>query len=227
MTSHVPRVSIGMPVYNAENYLGEAIESLLAQTFQDFELIISDNASTDRTEAICREYAARDPRIRYERQAENQGAARNFNHVFERARGPYFKWAAHDDLHSPTFLARCVEVLDRSPDVVWCHPRSTHVGPDGKPLPETAARDVSYSAALSPTSRASEAASAGRSACPPTRESRYPHQRFRAVLLASDSCIDVYGLIRRKTMSETMLHLPYYQLLCNSRYNFHSADLID
>ena len=86
------RVSIGLPVYNGEKYLEQALISILSQTYTDFELIISDNASTDRTQAICREYAAKDPRIRYYCNEENLGAAPNHNRVFELASGEYFKW---------------------------------------------------------------------------------------------------------------------------------------
>ena len=112
MLNNKPRVSIGMPVFNGENYLAEALDSLLTQTFSDFELIISDNASTDKTEEICRAYAVRDQRIRYFRNQENLGASRNYNRVFELSSGEYFKWAAHDDLCAPEFLGRCVDVLD-------------------------------------------------------------------------------------------------------------------
>lgn len=98
-----PHVSIGMPVYNGGRYVKAALEAVLAQTFRDFELIISDNASTDATEAICREYAARDPRIHYSRNGENLGAARNSNRTVELATGQYFKWAHHDDLCAPEF----------------------------------------------------------------------------------------------------------------------------
>jgi len=121
MESYQPRVSIGMPVYNGEKFLEQAIDSILAQTFADFELIISDNASTDATEKICQEYANRDPRIRYYRNETNLGAARNYNRTFELSTGEYFKWAAHDDLLAPTFLERCVEVLDNQPSVVLCY----------------------------------------------------------------------------------------------------------
>lgn len=107
-----PKVSIGMPVYNGEKYIREALDSLLAQTFTDFELIISDNASTDGTEAICREYVARDLRIRYVRQSENRGAAANFQFVLDESRGDYFMWAAADDSWLPTFLTESVGVLD-------------------------------------------------------------------------------------------------------------------
>lgn len=113
-----PRVSIGLPVYNGEAYLAEAIESVLAQTFADLELVICDNCSTDGTQAICEEYVARDPRVRYHRSPENVGAAANFNRAFELARGEYVKWIAADDLMHPEFLERCVAVLERDLGVV-------------------------------------------------------------------------------------------------------------
>lgn len=121
MDAQKPRVSIGLPVYNGERYLAQAIDSLLVQTFQDYELIICDNCSCDATEEICRAYAGRDRRIRYYRNERNIGAAGNFKRVFELSEGEYFKWAAHDDLWAPTFLERCVEVLDIRPDVVLAH----------------------------------------------------------------------------------------------------------
>ena len=102
-SAKLPRVSIGMPVFNGDKFIREALDSLLAQTFTDFELIISDNASTDRTEAICREYAERDKRIRYVRQAENLGPAANFRFVLDEAVGEYFMWAAADDLNGFIF----------------------------------------------------------------------------------------------------------------------------
>src|SRR5436305_4413473 len=98
-----PKVGVGMPVYNAERYLREALDSFLAQTYADFELTLVDNASDDGTEAICREYATRDDRVRYHRISENMGAVLNFRRAFELARGEYFAWAAHDDLRAPTF----------------------------------------------------------------------------------------------------------------------------
>lgn len=122
--SERPKVSLGMPVYNGENFIVEALESLLGQTYQDFEIIICDNASNDKTEAICREYAARDGRIRYTRNETNIGASANYNKCFELGRGEYFKWAAHDDLCAPTFLERCVEALERDADVVLAYTRA-------------------------------------------------------------------------------------------------------
>lgn len=128
-----PPVSVGMPVYNGADYLAEAIASVLEQTFGDFELVIADNASTDRTEEICRAFAASDSRIRYLRRPQNMGAANNYNTVFAEARGTYFKWAAHDDLLRPQFLARCLEVFrtrDDAPSVV--HPRSAIIDRVGR-----------------------------------------------------------------------------------------------
>ncbi|NJP18602.1 MAG: glycosyltransferase family 2 protein [Hydrococcus sp. CRU_1_1] len=118
MSNKQPRVSIGLPVYNGEPFIKEAIESILVQTFKDFELIISDNASSDRTQEICQAYAVKDGRIRYYRNEENLGAARNFNRVFELSRGEYFKWQPADETAEPEFLARCVDLLDREPTLV-------------------------------------------------------------------------------------------------------------
>lgn len=121
MSTGTPRLSVGLPVYNGEDFLERAIASLLAQTYRDFEFIISDNASTDKTEAICRAFASRDPRVRYVRNEKNLGAMGNFNRVFELSRGELFKWAAHDDEHEPEFLARCIAALDADPDIVLAY----------------------------------------------------------------------------------------------------------
>lgn len=116
-----PCVSIGLPVYNGARFLKQSIESILAQTFRDFELIISDNGSTDETESICRAYASGDNRIRYFRNAKNLGAAKNYNRVVELARGGYFRWVASDDVIAPACLAKCVAVLDANTDILLCH----------------------------------------------------------------------------------------------------------
>lgn len=130
----VPKVSIGLPVYNGEKYLHFALESILHQDYTDFELVISDNASEDGTADICRTYAQKDNRIRYHRFETNQGAARNFSRVFELARGEYFKWAAYDDICLPGFLKRCVETLDRAPSaVVLVVPKATIIDESGQP----------------------------------------------------------------------------------------------
>lgn len=117
----VPRLSVGLPVYNGERYLAESIESLLGQSYKDFELIISDNASTDGTADICRRYANQDSRVRYLRQPRNIGLAPNHNFVVEQSRGEFFKWAAADDLYGRDLLQSCVDALDQHPDVVLAH----------------------------------------------------------------------------------------------------------
>ncbi len=204
MPSHKPRVSIGLPVYNGENYLTSAIETLLAQTFTDFELIISDNCSTDRTQDICRSFCDRDARIRYVRQAKNLGAVRNFNLVFHYARGEYFKWAAHDDVCAPAFLQRCVERLDANPSVVWCYPRSDKIGPDGESL-------ISCLPTGDPSLRRLPNGELTWNGHPRTDyDSRHPHKRFRGVLLGTTWSVDAYALIRSAALQKTRLELPFY-----------------
>ncbi|MDB4035278.1 glycosyltransferase family 2 protein [Pseudomonadales bacterium] len=119
---NLPKVSIGMPVYNGELFIGRALESLLTQTFSDFELIIADNASTDDTEEICREFAARDSRIRYVRHNENCGPFQNFQYVLEEAVGEYFMWAAADDTRDSDFLSLALLIFERDKDcgLVFC-----------------------------------------------------------------------------------------------------------
>lgn len=130
-----PKVSIGLPVFNGERYLEEALSSLLDQSFDDFELIVCDNASTDRTEEICRTFAAKDERVRYVRNRLNYGAAYNTNLTFRLSSGEYFKWAAHDDVHERDFLRRCVDVLDRDRSVVVCLAGTVAIDEEGRRLP--------------------------------------------------------------------------------------------
>lgn len=120
----MPRLSIGLPVYNCASTVRESLEALLEQTFTDFELVVSDNASTDDTCAICSEIAARDPRVRIIRQPVNRGAFENFAAVLAPARGEYFMWAAGDDAWHPRFLDICLDALDRRPDVGVVFPRA-------------------------------------------------------------------------------------------------------
>ena len=112
-----PTVSIGLPVYNREKFIPQTLDALLAQTFTDFEIIISDNASTDSTEQICRDYAARDARIRYIRQPVNLGLLGNFNYVKQVATGKYFMWTASDDLCEPRFVEALVGKLEQDPSL--------------------------------------------------------------------------------------------------------------
>ncbi len=129
--SRVPRLSIGLPVYNGEKYVSESIEALLGQTYEDFELIISDNASTDGTAEICRRYERLDSRVRYLRQQRNIGAAPNQGFLLTQARGELFKWAAADDLYARDLIKRCVEVLDAYPDVILAHCWTAAIDADG------------------------------------------------------------------------------------------------
>jgi glycosyltransferase involved in cell wall biosynthesis len=129
-----PRVSIGVPVYNGERFLPEALDSLLAQTFEDFELIIADNASTDKTADICRAYSARDGRVRYVRNESNIGVYGNCNKVFGLSGGDYFKLAAADDVCHRELVARCVEVLDADPTVVATYAKARFIDSEGKSL---------------------------------------------------------------------------------------------
>jgi glycosyltransferase involved in cell wall biosynthesis len=131
-TKHGPRVSIGLPVYNGERYIEETLESLLTQTYEDFELIICDNDSHDRTEEICRAFAAKDPRIYYVRNSTNLGAAKNYRLTFELSSGEYFRWANCDDLFALTSLERCVEVLDRELSTILVYPRVKLIGERGQ-----------------------------------------------------------------------------------------------
>ena len=127
-----PRLTIGLPTYNGQDHLRSALDSLLAQTYTDFELLVSDNGSTDGTRAIAEEYAARDPRVRYLRHDRNRGAAFNHNVVIEQARGELFKWASDDDLYDAELLRYCVEALDARPEVVLAHAWTAFVDERGE-----------------------------------------------------------------------------------------------
>jgi len=131
MTGNTPLVSIGLPVFNGERFVGAAIQSVLAQSFADLELIVCDNASTDSTEAICREIAARDSRVRYFRNEQNLGAAPNFNKTVALARGEFFKWIAADAEIKPQFISACLEALRAHPDAVLACTKYLVVKPDG------------------------------------------------------------------------------------------------
>lgn len=179
-----PRLSIGLPVHNGAEYLTEALDALLSQSYDDFELVISDNASTDGTAEICRRYAALDSRIRYLRLARNVGAAPNHNVVLNAARGELFKWASHDDLYHPHLLERCVAALDEHPDVVLASCMSTVIDESGQPT----GQQVEY---------------------PPALDSRHASERFAGVLfgLGGD---DDYGVIRTDTIRMTHLSGSHY-----------------
>lgn len=130
----MPKVSIAVPTYNCEKYITQSLESLLGQTFGDFELVISDNASTDGTEAICRRFEAQDRRVRYVRRTQNIGGPGNFRYVFSLCSGKYHKWSTADDYWHPDFLNEAVAVLDGRPDVVLCYPMTRKIDLEGQTL---------------------------------------------------------------------------------------------
>ena len=131
-----PRLTIGLPVYNGEAYLEETLESLLAQDFEDFELVVSDNASTDATTGIVASFATRDPRVRLVRNPRNLGAAQNYNLLVRDSRTELFKWAGYDDLHEPGHLSACVAALDANPAAVLAFPQATIIDGSGRRVRE-------------------------------------------------------------------------------------------
>jgi len=180
----IPRLSIGMPLYNATKYLEGSFRSLLAQDFTDFELIVSDNASTDGTWEICERFAATDSRIRLYRNQRNLGVAANFNGVARLARGELFKWVAYDDLMEPSFLSACVAELDRSgASTVVAYPRTRLIDDAGQLVSE-------YEDNLD-------------------IRNRFAFRRVGAFAWRWNHCNPVYGVIRRDALMRTGLERPY------------------
>ena len=177
------RVSIAVPTYNCEKFISQSLDSLLAQTFDDFELVISDNASTDGTEEICRRYATLDKRVRYIRRTENIGGPGNFRYVFSQCSGPYHKWSTADDFWHPRFLEEAVAVLDNHPDVVLCYPKTRLIDADGATLSD-------YDDRLDLTDDS-------------------PRTRFRDLYRLIGLCNAHLGLIRRDAMLRTKLIAPH------------------
>jgi glycosyltransferase involved in cell wall biosynthesis len=170
----VPTISVAIPVFNGANFLADAIESVLAQTFGDLELIVSDNGSTDGTAEICRHYAG-DPRVRYFRNDRNLGAVPNFNQALGHARGLYFKWLAHDDRLVPGYLQATVAALQARPEAVLCNTVIRYINASGHHV-------TSYNTGLA------------------AADVPEPARRFAAMVLRSHSCVDFFGLIRRAAM---------------------------
>jgi glycosyltransferase involved in cell wall biosynthesis len=172
-----PVVSVGLFVYNGERFIEEALNSILNQTFTDFELIISDNASTDRTGEIAEAYAKHDDRIRYYRSEKNMGAGWNARRAYELARGKYFRWAAVDDLLEPDLLRRCVEVLENDPACVLAHTRTKEVDENGAFI---------------------------KNYVPPIRtDYEDPVARFRELLrTGGDKCYQIYGIMRMSALRQ-------------------------
>lgn len=179
----MPVCSVGLPVYNAERFVRNAIESVLAQTFEDFELVICDNASTDATERICREYAARDRRVNYFRNEVNLGGSGNFCRVFERSAARYFRWLAADDSMAPRALQACFTALEADAGAVLACGRAAFVGEAG---------DV-----IAPYDE------------PQALPQRSAVERFRAVTKQDPQCHALYGLMRREALERTRLLGPF------------------
>jgi glycosyltransferase involved in cell wall biosynthesis len=173
---HRPRVSIGVPVYNGEAFLEEALASIRAQTFSDYELILSDNASTDGTRAICERHAARDPRIQYVRNAVNIGGDRNYYRCFELSGGEYFMTVAYDDRLDPRYVHETIRFLDAHPDVVLCHSRSHEIDGSGNVV-----RD------LEPN---------------PFTTSPSPHERFYDAVCVSRYVVANFGMLRSSVLRQ-------------------------
>jgi glycosyltransferase involved in cell wall biosynthesis len=174
-TTGTPRLTLGLPVYNGERFLAAAVDALLAQTYTDFELIISDNASTDRTAEIAQHYAAIDNRVRYIRHPRNRGSAFNHNFVIEQARGELFKWVSDDDLYAPDLLERCVKALDSRPEIPLAHAWTAFID-EGNKITEP----IEYAL----TTDVPDAAT-----------------RFRSVLY-TDGGDDIYGVIRMSVLRQ-------------------------
>ncbi len=183
-----PRVCIGLPVYNGEDVLPRAVDSFLAQTYRDIGIVIADNASTDRTQAICEAYARQDPRVRYHRNETNLGQIANFNRVFELSRCEYFRWAGCNDWLAPGYVERCVEALDGNPDAILASCEHEFVTPGGEHIrdPHTGARV----------------------------DSPYPHRRFARMLWflkASRYYFDpIYSMMRRSVLEKTAVLRPIF-----------------
>ena len=179
MTRTPPLVSIGMPTRNGESFIRQALDSLLAQEYDHVELIISDNASTDNTGTICREYEKRDPRVSYARNEVDVGAAQNFNSVFGRSTGKYFMWAGDHDVWEPSFISRCVAALEENPEAALAYPRASVIDVTGKVL------------RLTP--------------CSSDSRGMRPFRRYMQFLRRFRWCTPIYGLMRRSILVTTPL----------------------
>ena len=208
MTDRRPTLSMGLPVYNGQRYLAQAVESLLSQTYGDFELVLCDNASTDETASIARDLARRDTRVRYYRNERNLGAAPNFNRALLlcAGRGRYFKWTAHDDLYAPTYLERCVAVLEQDPSTVLCHSRTVIIDEDGRELSPPRRSELSNGRNGAPRGLCWEDVYE----VPRRLDSPRPYERFGQVLLATRRCFEVFGVVRAEAMAKTRGHESYY-----------------
>lgn len=185
-----PIISVGLPVYNGEKYIESSIKSVLDQSFSDFELIISDNASTDGTEEICREFQRQDNRIRYHRNPENLGAGLNYNIVFSKAIGKFFRWHNADDLALLDLHRLCLESLQKNEDAVLSYGKTNIIDENGTFLRE-------YNDDLD-------------------LRSNSPKERFIHFMKVRGWTNVIYGLMRKSAMEKTALFGNFQA----SDYNF-------
>lgn len=184
MSGDACRVTIGLPVFNGEKYLAEAITSILDQTYTDFRLILADNASTDRTSDICKSFEKTDDRIRYVRHERNIGGIKNFNYVLSLNKSEYFKWVAHDDLCKPEFLQLCVEALDADPQVILAYPQTIDIDEQGRYLK---LRDTGLGL-----------------------DAQSPYERFRRLIVQGHGATMLYGLHRASVLMQALPQGSYY-----------------
>ena len=185
MVQNKPRLSIGLPVFNGEKYLRQALDSILVQTYKDFEIIISDNASTDKTEQICLEYLKKDDRIIYYRNKKNLGFPANYNQTFWLSRGEYFKWAAHDDVLAPEYLEKCIYVLDNDQTIVLCHSRVRQIDKNGVSVGNYDDKTLHRLGSFK------------------------PHERFADLISPRNQCWAIHAVVRSSCLKKTPLHGSY------------------
>ncbi len=197
-----PSISIGLPVYNGENYLEQALASLQRQTFEDYEVLISDNASTDGTGEIAQRFAEEDSRFRYFRNERNLGANPNYNRTFALAQGEFFRWHAHDDICDPKYLERCHDVLASDPSVVLCHTRTAYIDRNGDPLIPMSRGFLDPDGYIERLTTDEDA--------PPMLADPRAHVRLDAIVNRMSVFFDVFGLARVDNLRRTMLLPSYY-----------------
>lgn len=197
-----PTISIGLPVYNGENFLEHALRSLQAQTFEDFEVVISDNASTDGTGDIAAGIAAEDARFRYLRNERNLGANPNYNRTFALARGRYFRWHAHDDICDAKYLERCHDVLAQDPTAVLVHTRTSYIDRNGDPLVPMSRGFLDPDGYIERLGTDEEA--------PAMLGDPRPHVRLDAIVNKMSVFFDVFGLARVDDLRRTLLLPSFY-----------------
>ena len=202
-SGQAPRLSIGVPVYNGADYIEEAIRSHLDQSFEDFELIVSDNCSDDATPDIVAGLAAEDSRVTYTRNDSNIGGPANFNRLFRLASGEFFRWAAADDRVEPGYLEKVMALFDAEPQLVIGHSQARLIDPQSEPMLEMAQGYLGgdgYMEAIT--------------LVPPPGDGRFhspqPHKRIDAIINNNHRNFYIFGVMRRSTMMQTRLHGTFY-----------------